>query len=271
VPRVRVRLDLGAGVTLGGLAEVMGDMSTTMDLGLKVDRQIAEFEAGREVERLWRERPRVLVERFERDEWAAGELRILQEMREFVEGFREHPVPPDLWYGEWVRFQRRVGGKRARRVAPPWPWFTADVWSLREANADLYSRLVASEAGRHLAAVPIVESLAYQNPLEVVILFVGGAAAAGCKYGTFVEILKVIRDWSGARGQAHANAEKTKAETREINARASQTELETEIRRKLAVHAVTHPELGKLEFSQDELSALRRLSAAETDVVIEDD
>ena len=117
----------------------------------------------------------------------------------------------------------------------------------------------------------MVESLSYQNPI-IIVFGVGAAVVAGFKHGTFVEVAKLIRDWSGIRRQREADIAKTQAETREINARASRVELEAELRRKLSPLSTRAPSVADIEPSSDQLAAINRLADSSVTVeVVEDD
>lgn len=273
--RIRTRLNLGRNVTLGVVAEAAEDLSVIADLGLRIDRTLARASAVDAIEEVWRQRPSALLEMVGGlDDPAVGAIQALVELRHLSDSlFERGPVPPEVWIEEWYRAQRRYRSKGGGYAPPPGlPWSRLEVMHLSTATPPgLYDRLVSQEAARRLPAVPIVESVSYNNPYEVVLIVAAGLLGAGCKYGTFVELLKLVRDWSTAQEQARATINRTEAESREINARASKTELETEILRKLSTQGSSAPELAQLNLSEREIDAIRHLSSSSTEVTVDED
>lgn len=278
--RVTITIDAGPGASIGALAGVIGDVSKVMDFGLTVDRAVAESTAAQEVERLWRDQPGSILERLQgADEDDYVEVRSVIDERRLLDEFLDRgPLPPDLWFEEWYQFRRRTRARSSRRYATPPPFSLPfyELASFREVSPDSYTRLVAIELIDRLPSVPVVESLTYQNPITIVFEIgsaVGASAiiVAGFKYGAFVEFAKLIRDWSRTRRQSDVDIERTRAETREINARANRIELETELRRKMAPLKVRVPAIGDVEPTDDQLDAIGRLADSDLKVEEEDD
>jgi hypothetical protein len=272
--RLHLRLSLGNNATLGVLAEATEDLSVVSDLGLRIDRSLSRAAAIGDIERMWRERPSALIEQMSTvDESAVADIQGLVELRELVDSFFERgPRPPEFWFEEWYRWQRRYAKRGRYSVPPVTPWSGVELLNFSTAApSGLYDRLVSAEAARRLPSIPVIESVSYRSPFEVILIVTAGLLGAGCKYGTFVELLKLARDWSMTRAQAQANVEKTTAEAREINARASKTEVETAILRELAARGVSASDLAQLNLSEREVDAIRRLSTPGTEVTVEDE
>ncbi|MHB1524637.1 MAG: hypothetical protein ACYCYB_11870 [Candidatus Dormibacteria bacterium] len=270
-----ITIDAGSNASIGALASIIGDMSQVMDFGLTVDRAVAESSAVQEVDRLWRDEPSAILERFQAtDEGEYAEVRSMVNERQLLNEFldQQGPLPPDLWLEHWYQFRRRVGNESSRRYLTSSPFFLPfdRSASLQEVSPDSFARLVAIESADRLPGVPVVESLTYQNPI-IIVFGIEAAIAAGFKYGTFVEFAKLIRDWSGIRHQRNAQIEKTQAETREINARASRIEFGTEWRRKMASLAIHVPAVGEVEPTSDQLDAIGRLANSDFKVEEHDD
>ncbi len=272
--RVIITIDAGPNASVGELAGIIGDVSHVMDFGLTVDRAVAESSAVQEVDRLWRNQPGALLERLQgSDDGDYGEIRLLVEERRLLAEFLDRgPLPPDLWIEEWYRFRRRFFVENSRRYLTSSPFSLPFYGSgaLQEVSPDSYSRLVAIESAARLPGVPIVESLTYQNPI-IIVFGIGAVIAAGFRYGTFVECAKLVRDWSGMRRQRDAEIERTQAETREINARASRIELETEFRRRMAQLAIRVPSVSDVEPTGDQINAIGRLADSDFEVEVEED
>lgn len=277
--RVIITIDAGPGASIGALAGIIGDVSQVMDYGLTVDHAIAESAGAQEVDRLWRDEPGAILERLQgTDEGAHAEVRSLVEERRLFDEFLDRgPFPPDMWFEEWYQFRRRARSGSSRRYprSSPFSMSGYQTASLQEASPSSYSQLVAIESASRLPNVPVVESLTYQNPITIVfevgaVVGIAGIAVAAIRYGTFVEFAKIIRDWSGIRRQREANTAKTQAETREINARSSRIELETELRRQRAPLAVRVPAVAEVEPTGDQLDAIGRLLEFDITVEVED-
>lgn len=290
--RLLMRLDLGSDMSLGALSSIVQDVSVVLDLGLRVDAVAARSDARREIERLWTDRSDELYDQSQRlDAPSSEELRRLLEQRREADRFRERlaVIPPDFWWEEWYGAGRYSSRKeRPGFVSPPafWASLGATEAQLSELAPNLFAQLVAEEAGRRLPSVPVVESLTYQSPLEVVLIVAGTiATGAGFKFGTFTELAKLIRDWSADKRQSevrvnqaearvereHAQAEKTRAETREILAQASKTELETELLRRFASQTNRLDDLVEAGVMPRELQAVAQLTSADVEVELTED
>jgi hypothetical protein len=280
VARVIITIDAGPGASIGALAGIIGDVSQVMDFGLTVDHAIAESTGAQEVDRLWRDEPGAILERLQgSDEGAHADVRSLVDERRLFDEFLDRgPFPPDMWFEEWYQFRRRARSGSSRRYprSSPFSMSGYQTASLQEASPSSYSQLVAIESANRMPRVPVVESLTYQNPITIVFevgtaLGIGGVTYAGFRFGTFVEFAKLIRDWSGIRRQREANSAKTQAEAREINARASRIEAETEFRRQRAPLAARVPAVAEVEPTSNQLDAIIRLADSNVGVEVEDD
>lgn len=292
--RVTIRIDIGPGASLGALASVVNDLSALQDLGLRTDRVAARREAASTIERRWRESPGDILERSRlTDELAMSRIHDLVDRRrrddEVVE--RMLGTPPELWLEEWFYAQRR-GRKTGRFTLPPLWALSEREFELATVAPDIFSSLVEAEAAVNLPSVPAVERLTYSNPIELVLLGVGGLlTGAGFKFGTFTELAKLIRDWSSEKERSAAEAReaaavadqaeirvdrersdvaRSEAETREILARASKTEMEAEILRRYAVQGNRIDDLVEAGLASPEIEAMASLSAAAVDVEIDE-
>ena len=294
--RVTIRVNLGPGASLGAVAGVVDDLLVIHDLGLRVDIICARRDAEETIEGWWRDSPGQLVERsLNLDESTSSRLQRLLDQRRQEDEVAERlaGAPPEIWFDEWYRMQRRYSGQGSRRrFLPPPFWPAASEVSLAEVAPDLFARLVAEEFGRHVQPVPTVERLSYQNPIELVLIGVGSlVTAAGFKFGTFTEIAKLIRDWSTDKQerqdqarQTRANAdraelgslreraeiERTEAETREINARASKAEAEAEVLRRYALQGGRVDDLIEAGLAPRELRAMADLTAGTVEVEVDE-
>lgn len=294
--RVTVRINLGPGASLGAVAGVVDDLLVIHDLGLRVDIIGARRDAEETIEGWWRDSPGQLAERsLNLDESTSSRLQRLLDQRRQEDEVAEHlaGAPPEMWFDEWYHMQRRYFGKGSRRrFLPPPFWPAASEVSLAEVAPDLFARLVAEEFGRYVQQVPTVERLSYQNPIELVLIGVGSlVTAAGFKFGTFTEMAKLIRDWSADKQerqdqarQTRANAdraelgslreraeiERTDAETREINARASKAEAEAEVLRRYARQGGRVEDLIEAGLAPRELQAMAELTAGTVEVEVDE-
>lgn len=293
--RVTIRIDLGPGASLGAVAGVVDDLLVVHDLGLRVDTISARRDAEETIEGWWRDSPGQFVERaLNLDEPISSRLQRLIDQRNQEDAIAERfaNAPPEMWFDEWYRMQRRYLGKGSPRrlLAPPF-WPSASEVSLAEAAPNLFARLVAEEFARGVPPVPTVERLSYQNPIELVLIGVGLLTATGFKLGTFTEIAKLIRDWSAEKQErqdqarhTRANAdraelgavreraeiERTEAETREINARASKAEAEAEILRRYAAQGGRLDDLIEAGLAPRELQAVAQLTAGTVEVEVDE-
>jgi hypothetical protein len=146
---------------------------------LRVDLAVVRTDARFEIERLWRDSPSQLYEQSLRLDSASSEvLRDLLDQRRELDDLRDrmHGAPPEIWLDEWYRALRRFGRKgRSWAGAAPFPWASTGSRELQlgEMAPHIFARLVNEEAGRQLPSVPTVESLSYENPLELVLAVAG--------------------------------------------------------------------------------------------------
>lgn len=296
--RLTIRLNVGPSASLGALSAVVEDLSVLQDLGLRVDAIAARRDAEATVERWWHDSPGQMFERSRRlDEDSLVQMRRLLEERRRADEISEQlaGAPPEIWLEEWYRLQRRYLGKAgSRRLVLP-PLFSSSLGESRLADLapDIFTQLVAGEVAQHLPSVPSVERLTYENPIELILIGVAGAlTGAGFKFGTFTELAKLIRDWSSekqvseskAREAAAAAAQaevrvqreradiaRTEAETRELHARASKTEIEAEIMRRFALQGNRVEDLIEAGLAPREIQAVAQLAAGTVDVEIDED
>lgn len=267
---VRITLDVGAGSTLGGLARAVEDLSVVMDLGLRIDMEASRRLAEDNLERLWRDQPDALTERvLGWDEPAAANLHSLLEQRQLWEDLLFEGRRPPASLEDWNRLRLYV---RRFGMVNPFIGGAPFAATLKSSAPDVFAALAANDAARIAPEAPNVGSLHYENPLDLVLLGVAGVIGAGFKYGTFVELVKLLRDWSIDKDHARANVEKTRAETREANARASQIEFETQLRKAAATQLQgTPPELLEAAFDGLEIEALRGLSRTAIEMTVDED
>lgn len=286
--RLRLQIEIGRLTTLGSLALALEDLSVVSDLSLKVDRLVARADAEEEVERLWRYEPRSLLDReYPRSDGHSRELVDTIEARQEADRLwsRLEGVPPEIWFEEWYRYQRRGKG---RRFGVPSPFAFLPLQGhveLRDLSPRLFQALATSEMSRRLPEPAQVEFASYRNPLEVVLIVSGALTAAGFKFGTFTELARMIRDWSAEKRQAELRAErdaiglnrdraeieKVMAETREINARASKAEIEAEVLARFARQTGRADELVQAGIGPRELEAISRLSSSSIEVEVDED
>jgi hypothetical protein len=285
-------------VTLGTLSAVVEDLSVLLDLGLRVDAVAARRDAENAIERWWIDQPTQLLERLTvQDERLSGDLHRLLERRQREDeiGDRLAGAPPEVWFEEWYRLQRRFGGKGSSRwlLSTPLLWSPLADSRLGEIAPDLYAQLVADEVRLRLPTVPTVERVSYENPLEVILVGVAGVlTGVGFKFGTFTEFLKIIRDWPAERREGQARAreaeatasqaevrvqreaaevDRVRAETRELNARASKAELEAEILRRYALQGNRLDDLVEVGLVPRELQAMTQLTAGDIALELDED
>jgi hypothetical protein len=278
VARLQIGMDLGAGATLGALSAAVEDLSVLLDLGLRVDAVAGRRDAETEIERWWADQPSRLLQRSNQDDRLLGDLNRLLKRRRREDEISDQmgEVPPEIWIEEWYRLQRSFGGKGlSQRAMPPLFWSLLAESRLSEVAPNLYAHLVAEEVGRRSPTVPRVERLSYENPLEVILIGIGVVTGAGFKFGTFTELAKLVRDWSVEKRQGEgrvtreaAEVDRTRAETRELNARASKAELETEILRRYALQGNRLGDLVEVGLAPRELQAVAQLTAANIDLQI---
>lgn len=294
--RVTIRLNLGPGATLGAVASVVDNLTVIHDLGLRVDAIVARRDAAATVEDWWRNSPGQIYERsLSLGETSSARLQQLLQQRERDDYIQDRlaSTPPELWFEEWYQLQRRYLGKGSPRrfVPPPLLWSSLRESNLADVAPDLFARLVADEVGRHLPPTPAVERLAYENPVEVILIGVGLLTGAGFKFGTFTDIAKLIRDWSADKDENRARAreaaavadqaeirvrreraevERTEAETRELHARASKAEVEAEILRRYALQGNDIDDLVAAGLAPQELEAMAQLSAGSVEVEVDE-
>jgi len=294
---VTIRINLGPGASLGVVAGVVDDLLVLHDFGLRVDAISARRDAEESIEGWWRDSPNQLLERSLRfDESSAARLRRLIDQRGQEDAIAERlaNVPPEMWLEEWYHLQRRYSGKGSPRrpLLPPPFWSASREVRLAEVAPSLFARLVSEEFGRRVPPVPTVERLSYQNPIELVLIGVGGLlTGAGFKFGTFTEIAKLIRDWSADKQerqdqarQARADADRAElgslreraeinrieAETREINSRASRDEAEAEVLRRYAALGGRVDDVIEAGLGPRELLAMAQLTAGAVEVEVDE-
>jgi len=283
--RLMIRLDLGPGASLGALSSVVEDLSAVHDLGLRVDAVAARRDARDHIERLWRDQPGQIFEQsLQLDEASSYDMRRLLDERRQADAFRERleGTPPEIWFEDWYRLQRRLGGKGSGRfLSPLFPWAQGGAdFQLSAIAPQVFARLVSDEVGRRQPSVPSVERLSYENPIELILVGVGGLlAGAGFKFGTFTDLARLIRDWSADKRRAEVHVEReqaevdrTRAEIRELDARASKTEVETEVLRRYALQGNRVDDLVEAGLAPRELRAIAQLSSVSAvDVEATDD
>lgn len=294
--RLTLRLNLGSGASLGAVSAVVADLSVLQDLGLRVDAMATRRDAEVSVDRWWREAPGQISERSVRlDERSSAQIRRLLDQRRRDDEFSERlaGAPPEMWFEEWYRWQRRYAGKQgAPRFTPPPFWPSLSQSRLADLAPDIFAQLVADEVSRHLPPVPAVERLTYENPIELILIGVAGVVtSAGFKFGTFTELAKLIRDWS-AEKQANqsrareaaavadqaevrvqrerAEVARTEAETRELSARATKAEIEAEIMRRYALQGNRIDDLVDAGLAPRELQAVAQLTAGAVELQIDE-
>ena len=227
MPRVRISLDLGPGVTVHQLADVIDDVRSVVDLAVRWSEAGIRSAAVVDVRR--RLINATLPERAPQlSEDALFELDAYLRARHLWELLRTYP--DDLIKDEWSQ----------RLESPARAFFLAELIStlsgpprLEEVAPEAFSQLLSVEVSRRLDGPPTVESMRYGNPWELVLAagigsFVGRGALMG--------LLVLLRDWrSGARLESakadkkEAEAEDARARARMRNARASQEEAKAKI------------------------------------------
>ncbi|GEM_PF-2331602 len=239
--RLRISVDLGPSATVGELATVVGRFSLVADLALRWSEVGLRDAAVADVEL-------TLVETREVGRFA--EQLSEQERSELDSYFRAASLwedfgrlPPDIYFEEWYHLFRRRGKRGLPLVAAAWSPLVGPP-RVVDAAPRAFSRLVGVELSERLDGPPTVESMRYENPWEIVLTaaasFLGGGALTG--------LLVLGRDWRSGKRQAAAEAvkveveaDKTSAEAREINARASQEETKARVLAAVADELLARP------------------------------
>ena len=294
--RLTIRLNLGPGASLGTLSAVVEDLSVLQDLGLRVDAIASRRDAELTIERWWSDSPDQIDERSRRlDEASSAQMRRLLDQRRRDDEITERlaSAPPEIWFEEWYRLQRRYSSKGGARRFVPLPFQSSlSASRLAEIAPDIFVQLVADQVAQHLPPVPSVQRLTYENPIELVLIGVAGVlTGAGFRFGTFTEIAKLIRDWSAEKQTNQAKAReaaavaaqaevrvqreradvaRSEAETRELLARASKAEIEAEIMRRYARQGNRVDDLIEAGLAPRELQAVAQLAAGAVDVEIDE-
>lgn len=276
--RAGVTLDLLPETPFASLNETFSDLSTLSDFGVRLDSVLVEDAVAQDLESAWQGEPRnILHQAMELDDADEERLRRLLGIIDFLEElWQRGPTPPQFWEQEWSRLQQLWASRGHWGAWAPFPAFaTGGLPRLRDAEPLTYRLLLSRDIARRLPSSPRVQSLAYGSPLEIFLaldaVILGVLIRYGTKYGTFIECLRMIQEWPTMRAQAEANVERTRAEAREHNARASQMEAETQFYRALIERGVSPEQLRNATFSRQESSAFARLSALNIQVEIQEE
>lgn len=194
--RVAIRIDVGPAAPLEYVAKLIQNVSTVCDVALALDRQSELNRAAR------------LLPLDDDARYEVAEYLRTRRLR------GAHDDPSDKLYGRYSRAQDILERLVFTSVAfgPP------NLWPPAEAQAAYLLDALPVED----PVVPVVESVNYRNPLEIIVtgITLGSVLGSG---GALWFLLNYVRDFGPKRENAKADAQKTRAEASKVEAEADET------------------------------------------------
>jgi hypothetical protein len=249
MPRTRVSVDLGPEVSVSELAGVTNDFASISNLALRWSAAGSAAAARSEIEGLSgssNELGRYGSRLTERETALLNEYtRARSIWEEFVD------YPPPLAVEEMWRLARRGKGSRYLAFGLMNPF--AGPPRLEQIDPALFEKLLAFRAGELSDGPPVVESLSYENPWEIIVAAGTGMLGGGALTG----LLVLLRDWKSGRRASEAAASTAEAQARHADrqARAAADQAVADARRSAAQASIEETKASLIRTAVESLGS----------------